>query len=561
MTSVAPGGDELEVARRQTLLYAADLAKVHRRLREDERRLARLGERLEDLSRVCLDVAAASSLEEAGERAGRTFARWLGARDVVLLALRRGRFRVAATVGDARPARASLTRQEVGGLEPRAREAVGAPWAELGLGAAPLTIGLPGRAGHCAGVVVTSGARNQVDDRALDLLARLTGMLLEAQLAQELSVDARGAPPPGVGADGDDACAELRGSSGALRRVRDLVGRLGPVSSPVLILGETGTGKELAARALHRASPRRKGPFVAVNCGALPEQLVESEVFGHEAGSFTGAQRRHRGKVEQAQGGTLFLDELGELPRAAQVKLLRFLQDARYTPVGGEEERVADVRVVAATNRDLAAAVAAGTFREDLLYRLNVFTLELPPLRARDDDVVELARDMALEVAARVGRAPPAFTPAAERLLRAYRWPGNVRELRNVVERAVVLSDEGQVDLALLPRGAAAEAQAERSDEVAALPAADGTEGAPAELDPGLDVLLSGEHLQPFTRAKDALIARFEARYCEALLARTGGNIAKAARLAELDKKHLRRKLVTYGLIRRPAGDDPEVGE
>jgi DNA-binding NtrC family response regulator len=210
---------------------------------------------------------------------------------------------------------------------------------------------------------------------------------------------------------------------------------------PVLIEGESGVGKELIARAIHGSGPRRTKPFVAVNCGAMPENLVESILFGHEKGAFTGATEKHTGKFVEADGGTLFLDEVGELPGPAQVKLLRALQDGEVEPVGGRKSIKVDVRIISATNRDLIADVKAGRFREDLFYRLHVFPILVPPLRARGDDIPVLARHFLARIAAEEGKHVKAISPEALTLLTACRWPGNVRQLENTIFRAVVLSD------------------------------------------------------------------------------------------------------------------------
>ena len=240
---------------------------------------------------------------------------------------------------------------------------------------------------------------------------------------------------------------EIVGSSPALAAVLADVSRVAPTDATVLLLGETGTGKELLARAIHETSRRRERRLVAVNCAAIPPTLVESELFGHEAGAFTGASKRRVGRFAAADGGTLFLDEVGELPLEIQGKLLRVLQEGEVEPVGGSATLRVDVRVVAATNRDLRRAVGEGRFREDLYYRLAVFPIEVPPLRARGRDVVLLAEAFAREIGRRMGRAvEPLPAGAAERLL-AYSWPGNVRELRNVIERAVILSRDARLDL------------------------------------------------------------------------------------------------------------------
>jgi DNA-binding NtrC family response regulator len=248
--------------------------------------------------------------------------------------------------------------------------------------------------------------------------------------------------------------AELRAERGARRSRSALVGRhpsfvaaaslaerVAPTRATVLVTGETGTGKELIAGLLHAASPRADGPFVKVNCAALPETLLESELFGHERGAFTSADRQRIGRFEQASGGTLFLDEIGDLSLATQAKLLRVLQDQEFQRLGGTRALRTDARVVAATNKDLRVAIAASEFREDLYFRLNVITIELPALRERGDDVRALAQHFLAEFAAELGRPRSGFSPAALARIRAHTWPGNVRELRNVIERAVLMGD------------------------------------------------------------------------------------------------------------------------
>ncbi len=240
---------------------------------------------------------------------------------------------------------------------------------------------------------------------------------------------------------------EIVGMKGGLKAVVAQVERVAGTTIPVLILGETGAGKELLARLIHERSPRSKGPIVRVNCGAIPADLVDSELFGHERGSFTGAVQARRGWFERADGGTLFLDEVGELPLAAQVRLLRVLQDGEFERVGGQEVRHADVRVVAATHRDLPTMVRAGQFREDLWYRLSVFPVRLPPLRERLDDLPALARHFAAQAGGRLGWSGVQPTDEDIRELAAYDWPGNVRELAAVVERAVLLGHGQRLDL------------------------------------------------------------------------------------------------------------------
>ncbi|WP_306025026.1 sigma-54-dependent transcriptional regulator [Oceaniradius stylonematis] len=242
---------------------------------------------------------------------------------------------------------------------------------------------------------------------------------------------------------------ELVGDGREMERVRRLIKKASSSDIPVLIEGESGTGKELVARAIAAKGPRAGRPLVIVNCGAIPDNLVESILFGHEKGAFTGATEKHTGKFVEADGGTLFLDEIGELPLAAQVKLLRAIQDGHVEPVGARAGRTVDVRLISATNRDLIAAVREGRFREDLYYRLNVFPILTPSLRARADDLPALVAHIAARQAHRAGRAQePVITDAAMDVLRSYDWPGNVRQLENELFRAIVLSDSGTLDTA-----------------------------------------------------------------------------------------------------------------
>jgi len=239
---------------------------------------------------------------------------------------------------------------------------------------------------------------------------------------------------------------ELYGACDSMRSLFDTLDRVAGASATVIILGESGSGKELVANAIHQLSDRRQRPFIAVNCGALPETLIESELFGHERGSFTGAARTHRGCFERANGGTLFLDEITEMPVDMQVRLLRVLESGRFARIGGDQEIAADVRVIAASNRDLRAAVASGKLREDLMYRLCVIPVSVPPLRERGDDAILLA-EMFLERLNDEHGTAKTFTADGRQSIATYRWPGNVRELKNVVHRAYVLSDaEVEVD-------------------------------------------------------------------------------------------------------------------
>ena len=260
----------------------------------------------------------------------------------------------------------------------------------------------------------------------LDRLFRLVaGLIQEDRVAPVFA-------PPGA--------SPIVGSHPLLAAAIRALERVAPTESTVLLTGESGTGKELFARALHALSPRRDGPFIAVNCAAIPETLVEAELFGHEKGAFTGADRRRPGRFEVASRGTLLLDEVGELPLGVQAKVLRVLDDGRFERVGGSTTLTADVRLVAATNRDLAGMVAAGEFRADLLYRLEIFPIELPPLRERASDIALVARHLAGEISARLKLPPFELAPDALALLTAEPWPGNVRQLANVLERAAILA-------------------------------------------------------------------------------------------------------------------------
>ena len=280
--------------------------------------------------------------------------------------------------------------------------------------------------------------------------------LQQLELCVERAVDRRrlGAAPGAPGGEPparratDDVVAE----SSALRAAVDLAGRVAPTRSTVLVTGETGVGKEVIAGIIHRLSTRAAGPLVKVNCAALPETLLESELFGHERGAFTGADRQRVGRFEQASGGTLFLDEVGDMSPATQAKVLRVLQDQEFHRLGGTVILRTDARIVAATNRDLEEAIREGRFREDLYFRLNVIRIHIPPLRERPEDLVTLASRLLRECATDLGRPVRGFTEGALALLRAHRWPGNVRELRNAIERAVLMAEGPRVradDLAL----------------------------------------------------------------------------------------------------------------
>jgi len=253
--------------------------------------------------------------------------------------------------------------------------------------------------------------------------------------ASDAELDASDEPSPPT-----DHRAKIIGNSSALQNVFKIVGRVARTDAPVLVSGESGTGKELVANSIHEYSPRAKNTFIALNCGAIPENLLESELFGHEKGSFTGASSRRIGLFEQCDAGTLFLDEIGDMPPSVQVKLLRVLQDGTFTRVGGEETQKSDVRIVAATNKNLAQEVSLGHFREDLFYRLNVVEIHLPPLRARVEDIPPLA-DHFLRLVIKRNKMPPlTLSESAKEHLQAHSWPGNVRELENTITRAAALA-------------------------------------------------------------------------------------------------------------------------
>jgi DNA-binding NtrC family response regulator len=305
-----------------------------------------------------------------------------------------------------------------------------------------------------------------------------------------------------------------------------LVQRLAPCTAPVLVQGETGTGKELFARAIHYLSERRGGPFVPVNCGALPDTLLESELFGHVRGAFTDARQSRQGLIAQARGGTLFLDELEALSPRGQVVLLRFLQDQEYRPVGGEGVRAADVRVVGATNAPLQELAARGEYRDDLLFRLNVLALELPPLREREDDVVLLARTFLTRLARQHSRPTPALHSRTLAFLRSHAWPGNVRELENLIYREFLLSEGPVLDIR-----AAASGAGERRTALQR-PASDRNDALTAV---------------KFRVAKARAVESFERAYLTELLGRTQGNITLAARLAGKERSRFSKLIRKYG--------------
>jgi DNA-binding NtrC family response regulator len=321
-----------------------------------------------------------------------------------------------------------------------------------------------------------------------------------------------------------EGLGELIGQSAPIKRTFDLIQKVSATDVTVLILGESGTGKELVARELHRRSPRAGNPFVATNCAAMPETLVESELFGYERGAFTGAASQRKGKFELAQGGTLFLDEVGDMSLATQAKVLRALEERVIERLGGNKTISTDVRILAATNKDLPAEIKDGNFREDLYYRLCVVCIQLPPLRERGSDVVLLAEHFCRRFAAIHGHPETELTPAAKARLAGYFWPGNVRELKNVIERAVVLSAGGPLDVRDLPESLAAVA-----------PQAHGT----AEFSRFLEM--------KYLEARGV----FDREYFTAFLEACGGNLSRAAEAMGLHRQTLQYRLKQLGIRKK----------
>ena len=346
------------------------------------------------------------------------------------------------------------------------------------------------------------------------------------------------------------------GSSPAMREIFAYLEKVAPSELTCLITGETGTGKELVARAIHNSSPRKKKPFVVLDCGSIPRELIESTLFGHEKGSFTGAIGQHIGCFEQAQGGTIFLDEIGELDISLQPKLLRVLEQREIKRVGGDKTVKVDVRVLAATNRDLRDEVNRNQFREDLYFRLSVVNVELPALRERREDIPTLANNFLRDIASRRG-VSMSYSEDAMAALMAHSWPGNVREMRNVVERAGALSDGPVITRSDLVFGremgpsvvvahdlaqAGATAARRAATEMSGAPSPVG-EGGPTTFDPSLLIAGLG-----FKGAKQTVVDAFEMAYLAALMKRNDGNITRSAHEAGLTRYHLRELLKRHGL-------------
>jgi transcriptional regulator with GAF, ATPase, and Fis domain len=336
---------------------------------------------------------------------------------------------------------------------------------------------------------------------------------------------------------GQDRFGALLGTSLAMREVFGVLGRVSPTDATVLVEGESGTGKELVAEAIHDHSPRRGGPLVVFDCSAVPRDLVESELFGHVRGAFTGAVADKKGAFERADGGTIFLDELGELALDLQPKLLRVLDSGQVRRVGGATSVQCDVRVVAATNRNLQREVEAGNFREDLFYRLAVIRIALPPLRKRPEDIPLLVQHFLDDVGRSAGRSDLQVGFSTMEKLKRHRWPGNVRELRNFVERAAVLAEGDRVETRFLKLG-------QRASDTAT------DDGMPAGIAGDIRI---DEDL-PFKDAKNRLVEAFEVAYWSRLLERTGGNVSKAARIAGVHRKSVEYIMKKLDLTRDDIG-------
>ncbi len=319
--------------------------------------------------------------------------------------------------------------------------------------------------------------------------------------------------------DGQYNFGEIVGESPQIKEIFRQIQKVAPTDSSVLIIGESGTGKELVARAIHHVSQRAGGPFIKVNCGALVESLLESELFGHEKGAFTGATRQRRGKFELAHKGSIFLDEIGDISPAMQIKLLRVLQEHEFDRVGGEQTVQVDVRVIAATNQDLMTKVEESTFREDLYYRLNVIPIELPPLRERREDIALLVKHFVEKKARELSRPIPVILPEAMEALMQYNWPGNVRELENVLERALVLCDENTVGLNDLPVLTAG------------------------------PIRINGIRLPSENLPLDQVLEHMEEQLIRRALERTNGVKTQAARLLGIKTSALYYKLEKYELV------------
>lgn len=327
----------------------------------------------------------------------------------------------------------------------------------------------------------------------------------------------------------------LVGQSSALKHIQGLIRRVAPTTGSVLIMGENGTGKELVAQSLHSLSSRFSKPFVEVNCAAIPEELIESELFGHEKGAFTGATQLRRGKFDLAHGGTLFLDEIGDMSLKTQAKILRILQEQKFERVGGSQTISVDVRIVAATNKDLKSEIQNGTFREDLFYRLNVIPFIVPPLRERVEDIPLLANHFLKEFCSAHGRVLRDLSPEALQVLSAYSWPGNVRELKNLIERVIILTSETDEGKSI----SAADLLGSLQEETLSLHLDERSSGGKPES--GSRVTVNGQNLREARQ-------EFEKEFILKTLKQFDWNISRTAQELGIERSHLHRKIKSYGI-------------
>jgi transcriptional regulator with GAF, ATPase, and Fis domain len=551
-----PADSEALIAERQRALeqtqrYAVDFAALFKQERAKSRHLGRLSAALASMGNLnaeiakCLELGPFVALVRTGLRTGLGFsggelALFPGdeserARAAGVSLLPRGR----ATDALAERLAAGEVIEVTPGEEPAVARILAA--GQLGGGAATrcLLAPLAGRARLLGFLVVTrAGEETGEEHRAvLQLLAAQAGIVLDNILLfrkkdEDIEQVERRAREERRALTERFRFDQIIGAAPCMRELFSLIETAATVDAPVLITGETGTGKDLVAQALHANGARRSGPFRSINCSALPEALLESALFGHEKGSFTGADRRVDGKVAAAQGGTLFLDEIGEMPLPLQAKLLRFLQDHTFERVGSTEIIHADVRVVAATLRELPQDIRDGRFRQDLFYRLNVIPIRVPPLSARLTDLPLLVQHFIEQANESFGRHVEGITPAAEAALRRRRFPGNLRELRNVIERAVIFCHGGLLAPDLFPA----------EEDTAVFSAAVG----PAE--ETSEVLGARCEELGFTEVKQRHADEFEARLLRALLRKHQGHVTRAAKAGKMDKKNFSTKLRRHGI-------------
>jgi transcriptional regulator with GAF, ATPase, and Fis domain len=526
----------MEVGSRQLLALTSGDDRARRHLAA----LAQLGDRLRAEASAGRDAVARATCDAARTALGahRAFVLLANARRVSPLAAA-----VASTESTQLQAPSDVVDKVVQG-----KQVVTAEASSRALIAAPI----PGGDSEVLGILWIDRRGtgwDQIDTLAANCLAFLAGAAWTSADARDQAVRRADALEEQLG--GPLGTGELVGRSAAAQRVLDFVARVAPSDATVLLGGESGSGKEMVARAIHRASRRARGPCVAVNCAALTESLIESELFGHEKGAFTGATEKKAGRFEMADRGTLFLDEVGELPLGLQTKFLRVLEERRFERVGGQRSIEVDVRVVAATNRDLAEMVKRGTFREDLYYRLSVIQVEVPPLRARLDDVPLLAEHFLQRFRTQAARRIVGFSPEALAAMTRYAWPGNVRELRNAIERAVVLGDRELIVPEDLPPQLLAPAQPSRARPSPPTPPLGSSAISAPAVAPPPARLPTIDPAPPPSLARPAparSLRELEREGILAALAATGGNKAQAAAILEIDRSTLYKKLKDYDI-------------